>query len=51
MLTLLHDSSVARLVQIALQEDVGTGDLTTELTIPASAKARAVLMCKSDGVV
>lgn len=51
MLTLLHDSSVARLVQIALQEDVGTGDLTTELTISGSARARAVLLCKCDGVV
>jgi nicotinate-nucleotide pyrophosphorylase (carboxylating) len=51
MLTLLHDSTIARLVQIALQEDVGNGDLTTELTIPPDAKARAVLLCKSDGVV
>jgi len=31
---LLNDASVVRLVQIALQEDIGSGDLTTECIFP-----------------
>ena len=51
MLTLLHDSSITRLVQIALNEDIGMGDITTDLTIPDTARARASFFCKTDGVV
>ncbi len=51
MLTLLHDSSVSRLIQIALNEDIGMGDITTEATISESARAKATFLCKANGVV
>jgi len=51
MLTLLHDASVTRLIQIALNEDIGQGDVTTETTIPESTRARASFLCKADGVI
>lgn len=47
----LNDSSVLRLVQIALAEDIGTGDISAEALISEDAWARAVLVVKADGVV
>ena len=35
----------------ALAEDVGTGDVTSEATVPADARARAVITQKQDGVI
>ncbi|MBL7998755.1 MAG: carboxylating nicotinate-nucleotide diphosphorylase [Candidatus Kapabacteria bacterium] len=51
MLTLLHDASVTRLIQIALNEDIATGDVTTETIIPDDTSARASFLCKQDGVL
>ena len=39
------------LVERALAEDVGTGDVTTEATVPAGARARATITQKAPGVV
>ena len=39
------------LVRAALAEDVGSGDITTEATVPASATARGILLAKSALVV
>lgn len=39
------------LIDLALKEDVGTGDVTTELLIPRALKARAILLAKSEGVL
>jgi nicotinate-nucleotide pyrophosphorylase (carboxylating) len=47
----LYDASVLRLVQIALAEDIGSGDITSEATIPADRRARATLVAKSSGVI
>lgn len=47
----LYDASVLRLVQIALAEDIGSGDITSEATIPADRRARARLVAKSPGVI
>lgn len=35
----------------ALHEDIGTGDITTELTIPADHQSEAVLMSKDDFIL
>jgi nicotinate-nucleotide pyrophosphorylase (carboxylating) len=35
----------------ALQEDIGTGDITTECCVPAAAQSQAVFRCKEAGVV
>jgi len=50
-LSLLHDSSILRLIQIAIQEDVGSGDITSELTIPHDSTAAARFLVKQDGIV
>ncbi len=39
------------LVARALEEDIGTGDVTSEATVPAEARARAVIVQKQPGVV
>ena len=39
------------LVARALAEDVGSGDITTEATVPAEARARAVIVQKQPGVI
>jgi len=38
-------------VQQALAEDVGSGDVTTTATVPAGARAEAVLLAKAHGVL
>ena len=35
----------------ALQEDIGTGDITTECCVPETEQSRAVFRCKQAGVV
>ncbi len=44
-------ASVADLVARALAEDVGSGDLTSEATVPADLQARARIVQKQPGVV
>jgi nicotinate-nucleotide pyrophosphorylase (carboxylating) len=48
---MLHDASVARLVEIALAEDIGTGDVTAESTISPESRSVAQFLVKQDGVV
>jgi nicotinate-nucleotide pyrophosphorylase (carboxylating) len=45
------DDEALELIDRALAEDVGDGDATTEATVDASARARAVITQKADGVV
>ena len=45
------DSALYRLVDHALQEDVGDGDHSTLSCIPADVKGKAVLKIKQDGVL
>jgi nicotinate-nucleotide pyrophosphorylase (carboxylating) len=39
------------MIDDALAEDVGTGDVTTEMLVPADARGRAVLTQKAPGVI
>jgi nicotinate-nucleotide pyrophosphorylase (carboxylating) len=39
------------IVDLALREDIGTGDITTLSTVPAGARAGATLLVKADGVI
>ncbi len=48
---LLHDSKISRLIEQALQEDVGFGDVTSESIIPEEQLGRAVLQAKENGIV
>jgi nicotinate-nucleotide pyrophosphorylase (carboxylating) len=42
---------LAELIEKALQEDVGSGDVTTEATIAADARARALITQKAPGAI
>jgi nicotinate-nucleotide pyrophosphorylase (carboxylating) len=43
--------AVRELVQRALEEDIGAGDVTTDATVPQDARARAVIVQKAPGVI
>lgn len=43
--------AAAPLIELALREDLGSGDLTSEALIPAGAEGRAVLLAKAAGIV
>ncbi len=44
-------AEVERVVRQALAEDLGPGDVTSELAVPAAARARARLVAKAHGVL
>ena len=45
------DASVALLIDLALAEDIGPGDLTSLYFVDASRRARALVVAREDGVV
>ena len=47
----LRPDDVDRVVRRGLAEDVGKGDVTTEATVPESARCRALLVLEEPGVV
>jgi nicotinate-nucleotide pyrophosphorylase (carboxylating) len=47
----LSEETIAAVVDAALREDVGAGDLTTEALVPASEHCRAQLLLEEPGVV
>lgn len=47
----LHDSRVGRMVELALMEDIGMGDVTGEATLTDTLFARGHILCKDDGIV
>lgn len=51
MMNSLNDASVARLIEIALIEDIQTGDITSESTIDSEDPAKATILYKQDGIV
>jgi nicotinate-nucleotide pyrophosphorylase (carboxylating) len=52
MSTDLHfDSRISRLIELALMEDAGLGDLTSEAIVPEHQMGRGILLCKADGVI
>ena len=48
---LLKDSRIARLIELALMEDVGLGDITSDAVIDEGALSRGELLCKQGGVI
>jgi nicotinate-nucleotide pyrophosphorylase (carboxylating) len=46
-----YNSAVAAIIHLALAEDIGRGDLTTEATVPPGAQARAIILQKAPGVL
>lgn len=47
---LKYRDSVDQIIGLALQEDLGSGDITTNSLIPSSSRATAFLVAKADGV-
>jgi nicotinate-nucleotide pyrophosphorylase (carboxylating) len=50
-MTITSDAQLAELVERALAEDVGPGDVTVEATVPADARAVATITQKAPGVI
>jgi nicotinate-nucleotide pyrophosphorylase (carboxylating) len=50
-MTTLPPELIEHLVHVALAEDLGAGDITTESTVPADLRARAVIVAKEPCVV
>lgn len=44
-------TTINSLIEIGLKEDVNTGDLTSDLLIPAAIQSTAVVIAKADGVI
>ena len=47
----LNDSAILRLAQIALAEDIGSGDITGEALLDAETPGHAVLLAKAPGII
>jgi len=45
------DSHVETLIDMALNEDIGSGDVTSEFFVPEGKRARAFMLVKGEGVV
>ncbi len=48
---ILNDSRVGRLIEQALQEDIGFGDITSEALIPEQQLGHAVVLPKENGII
>ncbi len=46
-----EQTALGQLVHLALDEDVGTGDVTSLATVPASRQTRARIVAKAKGVI
>lgn len=47
---LVSSPALATLLRLGLEEDLGSGDVTTRLMVPAAARAEGVVRAKADGV-
>jgi nicotinate-nucleotide pyrophosphorylase (carboxylating) len=47
----ITDAALRRLVEHALDEDLGRGDVTSDLLVPADADARAIVRSRAEGVI
>ena len=45
------NEKIIKIIKNALQEDVGSGDITTLATVPKKAKAKGVIRAKESGVI
>lgn len=50
-MTTAFEPDVRALIELALNEDIGTGDITSLATIPADRTATAIMLAKQDGVL
>lgn len=50
-MSLLTNPQVKAIINMALEEDIGTGDITTETTIPQDKKANGKFIAKEDMII
>lgn len=50
-MTTQYTNLIDKLIDLALEEDIHTGDITTESIIPESSQAVATMTAKADGVI
>ncbi|MGL4780260.1 MAG: carboxylating nicotinate-nucleotide diphosphorylase [Bacteroidales bacterium] len=50
-MTTQYTNLIDKLIDLALEEDIHTGDITTESIIPESSQAIATMTAKADGVI
>jgi len=48
---MIINSQIRNLLLRALQEDIGSGDLTTRFIVPRNQKSKAIIISKSEGVL
>ncbi len=48
---LSKDSRIKNLIDLALSEDIGTGDITSQTLIPNSLTGKAVILAKQEGII
>ena len=48
---MLNLRSLDPLIELAFEEDIGIGDITTDATVPPSRRGVGILLAKSDGIV
>ena len=48
---MLNLRSLDPLIDLAFEEDIGIGDITTEATVPSTQKGVGTLLAKSGGIV
>ena len=51
MQTPFDSQEVRRLIRLAVEEDLGAGDVTTASVVPGDVRARAVVVSRADGIV
>ena len=47
----LYENQLNTLIDLALAEDIGGGDITSESLIPANLQAKTSILAKADGVL
>ena len=47
----IPQKTIDHLIDLAFEEDLGTGDLTTQILIPPALETRAIFLAKSEGVL
>ncbi|MBN1448328.1 MAG: carboxylating nicotinate-nucleotide diphosphorylase [Bacteroidetes bacterium] len=50
-LSILHDSTMLQRIEMALREDIGTGDITTECTVPTDLTGTGTFLAKANGIL
>jgi nicotinate-nucleotide pyrophosphorylase (carboxylating) len=48
---LSRDSHISNLIDLALSEDIGGGDITSQTLIPSSLTGKAIIVAKQEGII